>query len=135
MIGRLGRLDVEPGVYVYVGSAFGPGGLAARIRHHSWVTERPHWHVDFLRAICPLVEVWFSDAPAREEHAWASAVARMPGAVIPMPRFGSSDCGCAAHLFWFPNRRAFAESERKPGAMQRCCILGTTAPPDVSRSA
>lgn len=88
-IGRLGRLAVEPGVYVYIGSAFGPGGLAARIRHHARVSVRPHWHIDHLRAVCPLVEVWFSDAPVRQEHAWASAVSQMPGAVIPLPCFGS----------------------------------------------
>ena len=33
-IGRLGTLALKPGVFIYVGSAFGPGGLAARIRHH-----------------------------------------------------------------------------------------------------
>jgi len=34
-IGKLGALDVQPGFYVYVGSARGPGGLKARIARHT----------------------------------------------------------------------------------------------------
>ncbi len=45
-IGRLGLLRLRPGSYVYVGSAFGPGGLHARISHHQHVTQSPRWHVD-----------------------------------------------------------------------------------------
>ena len=33
-IGRLGDLVMQPGYYIYVGSAFGPGGLAARVGRH-----------------------------------------------------------------------------------------------------
>ena len=33
-IGRLGTFDIVPGFYAYVGSAFGAGGLRARIGHH-----------------------------------------------------------------------------------------------------
>jgi Uri superfamily endonuclease len=42
-VGKLGRLHVRPGFYVYVGSAFGPGGLKARIAHHMKISARPHW--------------------------------------------------------------------------------------------
>ena len=28
-IGRLGTLELQPGVYIYVGSAFGPGGFGS----------------------------------------------------------------------------------------------------------
>ena len=34
IIGKLGTLNLQPGCYVYVGSAFGPDGLKARIGHH-----------------------------------------------------------------------------------------------------
>jgi Uri superfamily endonuclease len=33
-IGYLGEFDIVPGFYAYVGSAFGSGGLRARIGHH-----------------------------------------------------------------------------------------------------
>jgi Uri superfamily endonuclease len=103
-IGRLGTLSLQPGFYVYVGSAFGPGGLAARLRHHQQISPRPHWHIDYLRPACDLVEVWFTTETVHREHSWAKAVARMPGAEVPMPGFGSSDCQCAAHLFWLKQR-------------------------------
>jgi len=100
-IGRPGSLNLWRGFYVYIGSAFGAGGLAARIRHHQEVAHRPHWHIDYLGAMSDLVEVWFTTDPGRAEHAWANAAARLPGAGVPMPGFGSSDCKCATHLFWF----------------------------------
>ena len=34
-IGKLGVLHLLPGIYVYVGSAFGPGGIAARVGRHA----------------------------------------------------------------------------------------------------
>lgn len=40
-VGRLGNLQLCAGYYVYIGSAFGPGGLRARIDHHSaWLNGR-----------------------------------------------------------------------------------------------
>jgi len=109
-IGKLGTLELQPGYYVYIGSAFGPGGLAARFRHHARITIRKHWHIDYLRPACELTEVWFTTDAASHEHSWAAAVAHLPGAGVPMRKFGSSDCGCETHLFWFeglPSIRAF----------------------------
>lgn len=114
-IGSLGTLELQPGFYVYVGSAFGAGGLAARIGHHTQIAARPHWHIDYLRAACDLIEIWFTTETARREHSWAEAVAQLPGAEVPMPGFGSSDCQCAAHLFWFqrpPPVRVFRQRVR-----------------------
>jgi Uri superfamily endonuclease len=100
-VGKLGTLGLKPGYYVYVGSAFGAGGLAARIRHHRQIAICPHWHIDYLRAACELIEVWVTTGKSRREHAWATAVAGLPGAELPMRRFGSSDCACETHLFRF----------------------------------
>ena len=33
-IGALGEYTLQPGNYIYVGSAWGPGGLAARLSRH-----------------------------------------------------------------------------------------------------
>jgi Uri superfamily endonuclease len=112
-IGRLGMLPLRRGFYVYVGSAFGPGGLAARLHHHRQVAVRPHWHVGYLRAVCEVVEVWFTREAVRCEHAWAEAVARLPGAGVPMPGFGSSDCGCESHLFFLAHRPSVAAFRRR----------------------
>ncbi len=45
------RLVLGPGIYVYVGSACGPGGLRARLsRHLCGRRRRLHWHIDRLVA-------------------------------------------------------------------------------------
>jgi len=35
---------------------------------------------------------------------WAQACLRLPGARIPLPRFGASDCACPSHLFHFDHQ-------------------------------
>jgi Uri superfamily endonuclease len=102
-VGRLGTLALFPGWYVYVGSAHGPGGLRARITHHRGRTARPHWHIDYLRRATRFDSVWW-ECGNRGEHEWASRAGAAAGACIPLPRFGSSDCRCPAHLFHFAGR-------------------------------
>ena len=100
-IGRLGKYLIEPGYYVYTGSAFGPGGLKARIAHHARISQRPHWHIDYLRLALPLNEVWFSYDSKRHEHQWADVLRRLTGATLPIAGFGASDCRCESHLLLF----------------------------------
>jgi Uri superfamily endonuclease len=61
-IGRLGAYDIVPGYYAYVGSAFGAGGLRARIGHHLESTATPHWHIDYLLGVAEPIEVWYTRA-------------------------------------------------------------------------
>ena len=114
-VGRLGSLRLRPGFYVYVGSAFGPGGLRARVAHHLKVSERPHWHIDYLRARARLEEIWYCGDTKRREHQWAAALGAMRGASMPVAGFGSSDCQCESHLCFFrrrPSRRGFQKRLR-----------------------
>ena len=100
-IGKLGWLNTRPGYYVYVGSAFGPGGLKARIAHHLKVSERPHWHIDYLRPLMDPAEIWFTQASRSCEHQWAGVLAGISDATIPLSGFGASDCRCESHLIFF----------------------------------
>jgi Uri superfamily endonuclease len=120
-IGRLGALAVREGCYCYVGSARGPGGLRARLRHHLGTARRLHWHIDYLRRAARPVAAWFSDDPSCSEHAWADILRAMPGASIPLRRFGASDCKCNSHLFWFATPPDFTEFARRlpPARRQR----------------
>ena len=109
-IGRLGKLPLRPGCYLYVGSAFGPGGVRARLAHHRKLAARPHWHVDFLRPHAALKGIWYTLDADRREHEWASLLLQLPGAEVPLPGFGSSDCRCPSHLVRLgrpPSFRAF----------------------------
>ena len=99
VVGALGEVTLEPGDYVYVGSAYGPGGLRARVGRHLRGGAHRHWHIDYLRGVATVTAVRPWPGAARsEECALADAFASLPGAMRLVPHFGSSDCGCAGHL-------------------------------------
>lgn len=104
VIGRLGAYDFAEGWYLYVGSAFGTGGLRGRLKHHLAPVTRPHWHVDYLRQVAPVYVVWCLASETIYEHAWAQVLRNMDGGHVPVSRFGASDCRCETHLvsFSFP---------------------------------
>ena len=106
-VGRRHRLSMEPGWLIYVGSALGPGGLQARLAHHRRISERPHWHIDYLRRAAALDTVWWSRDPIRRECLWAAVLGDLGGAPPPF-RFGASDCHCRAHLRHFRFRPTLA---------------------------
>ena len=100
-IGRLGTYPFDKGYYAYVGSAFGPGGLNARIRHHLRISITPHWHVDYLRQKSSPVQIWWSTTRNRREHDWSSAMRLLSTSHEILKGFGASDCNCFSHLFHF----------------------------------
>jgi Uri superfamily endonuclease len=111
-VGKLGVFDLQPGWYVYAGSAFGPGGLRARCRRHRLRTTRPHWHIDYLRTVASVRTIWFTPDAVPREHQWVEIIGSLPEASTPIPRFGSSDCTCPSHLFRFSGRPSFPRFRR-----------------------
>ncbi|MDH3701228.1 MAG: GIY-YIG nuclease family protein [Alphaproteobacteria bacterium] len=101
---RLARFPdtaLSAGTYVYCGSAYGPGGLRARVARHLRHEKPMRWHVDYLtrsgsvRAVLAL--------PEGSECALLSSILTHPGATVPIRGFGSSDCRrCPAHLAAVP---------------------------------
>ena len=125
VIGALGPWTFPAGCYLYVGSAWGPGGLRARLSRHLRGDGRPHWHIDVLRRVGTPAALWL----APQEHLeciWARYLAAQPEVTIPVPRFGASDCHCPSHLFLLTHE---AEALRLP---QQPAFLplrrGTSAP-------
>lgn len=110
-VGRWGELEVRPGYYLYVGSAFGPGGLRSRVSRHARKGKVKHWHVDYLREVTELTTIWYSYESKHLEHEWAQALAGLPG-IEPVKGFGCSDCTCDAHLFF---------ARRKPHLKEFAC--------------
>jgi Uri superfamily endonuclease len=103
MVGKAGQLEVRPGIYIYTGSAFGPGGLRARLARHLRKPLKLHWHIDYLRRVTVPLETWVVSGGENHEHAWARALLQLPYASLPMPGFGASDCRCPAHLIYLSN--------------------------------
>jgi Uri superfamily endonuclease len=111
-VGKLGTFEFAAGWYAYTGSALGPGGLATRLAYHQRREKAFHWHVDYLLAHAELVEMWWAVDNKRKECVWASALRAIPGARVPVPNFGASDCRCLAHLVYFERRPTFAHFSR-----------------------
>lgn len=113
-IGRLGTYDVIPGFYAYVGSAFGFGGLRARVQHHLESVVEPHWHIDYLLGYAEPVEVWYALSDRKLEQDLAELLARSSGFRMPIPRFGSSDYrrSRTSHLFYSKRRPSFARFQQ-----------------------
>jgi len=108
-IGSLGKFDLIPGFYAYVGSAFGAGGLRARLGHHLAAAAEPHWHIDYLLQVANPVEVWYTTAGRKLEHHWAEFLDAAPRFRVPIPRFGASDYHRSrrSHLFYSKRRPSF----------------------------
>lgn len=108
VVGKLGPTQVGAGYWVYVGSAFGPGGLRSRLAHHLKPSTRRHWHLDYIKHALDPIEIWATNDPIRREHRWADVFAGLKGASRPIAGFGASDCSCLSHLIHMPRRPDYA---------------------------
>ena len=94
---KIGSIHVMDGLYVYAGSARGPGGLRSRLKRHFAREKAIHWHVDQLtvaaKQVGALVSFEISECELvdllTETGTFRSAI----------EGFGSSDCRrCVSHL-------------------------------------
>lgn len=97
-VGAFGAVELAGGDYLYVGSAFGPGGLRSRVERHWQGRGKPRWHLDYLQPRQPVV-LWYTTDRRRREALWARVGAALPGATPGMTGFGASDRPGATHLF------------------------------------
>ncbi len=127
VVGRLGAHTFRPGIYLYVGSALGSGGLRARLGRHLRERPRPapHWHLDYLLPHCRPLQVWWTTSAERLECPWAALIERH--ATRWPPGFGASDCRCPGHLLSLPDGARLATALRglraaSPGSVQRLIL-------------
>jgi len=99
---RKSPATLAPGRYVYCGSAYGPGGMRARVARHCKRQKALRWHIDRLTMAGRVIAV-HGEAGGRECDL-VDLVLATPGASIPAPGFGSTDCHrCPSHLVRMPN--------------------------------
>jgi Uri superfamily endonuclease len=103
-VGRLGCVVFPAGLYAYVGSALGIGGLAARVARHRRGEKRRHWHIDYLLDHARIVDVYVDATGRRLECRWSQALLSYAGATEGPRGFGASDCQCRTHLFYLGPR-------------------------------
>ena len=98
-IGKFGSMDLRTGFYIYIGSAYGPGGIRARVGRHLREHKTKRWHIDYLAAETQPIDVYIN-YDKRLEHAWAKKLAGNEKYNTPLKGFGASDCHCETHLFF-----------------------------------
>ena len=96
-IRRLAGLCLEPGSYVYGGNAYGPGGIAARVKRHARTDKRVHWHIDHLTGAARDLAAF--PCPGGQECALLEDLIMRGGFAVAAKGFGSTDCNaCESHL-------------------------------------
>jgi Uri superfamily endonuclease len=100
--GRLGRLTVLRGLYVYSGSALGKGAMSleGRVRRHSCRHKKRRWHVDYMTSNrnCRVRAAVYVESLRRLECDINSMISDELNAHPLLPRIGASDCACRGHL-------------------------------------
>jgi Uri superfamily endonuclease len=115
-VGRLGVESFPAGYYVYVGSALGPGGLAARLARHRRSQKKLFWHIDYFLTRARIVDTLQDASGQRLECCWVCRLMRIPGAQVVVRGFGASDCRCSSHLIFVGG-----EHGRYWGGLCRAC--------------
>ena len=98
-------ITLEKGFYIYVGSAFGTGGITSRIHRHLRRDKKQHWHIDQVTSsdLCQFYGVAvFSDE--RTECSFSRKLENLES-LTPIIDFGNSDCknSCSSHFFQIKN--------------------------------
>jgi Uri superfamily endonuclease len=93
---------LQAGRYLYCGSAYGPGGLRARLGRHFRKAKSIRWHVDQLTTRGEVIGAWA--IPQGDECELVQRLGLLP---VPVDGFGASDCArCRSHLLRWPHRVA-----------------------------
>ena len=100
---------IPEGIYIYAGSALGPGGLRARITRHFSSRKKVRWHIDYLTGKVPPLLAVYTIHPGKFECALVKSLLKEGFSPV-LEGFGASDCreGCPSHLL------------RWPGSIQEC---------------
>jgi len=113
-VGALGDLLFEKGYYLYIGSAMGHSGsstLLNRVKRHISPSshKKVHWHIDYLLKNTNnlITLIYLIPSSQRLECEIARAISIISESSI--KNFGSSDCDCDSHLFYFKKFSSFKE--------------------------
>lgn len=98
--GRLPEAIFERGTYLYIGRA--RSGLAARIKRHIRRQKKVFWHIDYLLQKAKVVDIWVRQGFFAECRTAREIRNFRPETTNVIQGFGSSDCRCPGHLYYFP---------------------------------
>ncbi len=96
-IGNIGLITFDKGYYCYVGSAL--QNLSKRIERHKRKNKRFHWHIDYFLDKTKIYKALEIRGVDKLECEIALSLQKISDGSI--NNFGSSDCNCFSHLFYF----------------------------------
>lgn len=99
-IGSLGKIKIDKGYYVYVGS----GGLNTlkRIKRHFLKNKRVKWHIDYLTIEYPPYKAYIVVNENVNEIVLSKLLEKK---YVYIPNFGSSDTKDKSHLFYIGSEK------------------------------
>lgn len=97
-VGKLGKLKFKPGYYLYVGS--GMQNLEQRVLRY-FGKHKLRWHVDYVLQRAKVLGALLFGCNRRIECKLAAQLSKH---AEPIPHFGSSDCNCYTHLYYFESK-------------------------------
>ena len=99
--GKLPEAEYKKGIYLYVGRA--RTGLKARVKRHIRSEKKLYWHIDYLLQKAKVVDIWIRQDYFDECNTADEIRNFKPATAKAIQGFGSSDCHCRSHLFYFPS--------------------------------
>ncbi len=108
-VGGLEEIYFKKGYYVYIGSAL--NSLSKRILRHKRKNKKLHWHIDYFIDKSKYIKDIPIIANENLECQISQKVFKIADNYV--PDFGSSDCKCISHLYYFKDNplenRAFQQ--------------------------
>ncbi len=101
-VGMFGTFRFPEGYYVYTGSA--QNNMEKRIARHLSHHKKMHWHIDYLLRVAKVLKVVEYAGLKADECRISREIGKHPDAKIIVKGFGSSDCRCRTHLYFFSKK-------------------------------
>lgn len=116
-IGRTLELEFPIGYYIYIGSAMGNSSTSLENRLNRHVTsahrkyrKHPHWHIDHL-LVSPYIGIVslfiLPNSAQKDECDLSRNIQQYSNDRV--SNFGSSDCSCRSHLYFFAPKNSFIQ--------------------------
>lgn len=95
---KLSFINFKSGYYIYVGSAM--NSLESRLNRHLSDDKKKHWHIDYLllNKNSQITDIYYTVSTKKVECEIARNISPNSSEI---DNFGSSDCECNSHLFYF----------------------------------
>ena len=113
-IGALGEINFKKGFYAYIGSAM--GGIEQRVGRHLRKDKKLHWHIDYLLGKAEIKKILVMETNVKSGECGVAEKLEQSGGVS-VDGFGSSDCKCKSHLFYF-NAKSGITSNNGTGTLR-----------------